>query len=267
MAVIHSDTDTDTDNKRFGASRSLDRSSRVKRNESASSNDYISRNNSQRSVPGSLVDSVDSDSSIPSDFEDDVELNAPDGADTWYAHTNQKVNQTLVDNKAEIKRQENIYEIIHTENNHHRTLLIMQKIFVGRMRAELRFRREKCAKFFPDLDELELISREFLRRLRQRQQEQFPVVTNIADVLNDFWNSEWGERKAKAYGQLCAHQHESLRLYKEELRTNKAFNNLMKKVKSHKLTKRLDIPDCIQMVTSRLTKYPLLLDTGKILDL
>ena len=263
MAVIHSDTDTDGDNKRFGHSRSLDRSSRVKRNESASSNDHISRNNSQRSVPGSLADSVDSDSSIPDDFEEDGELNAPDGADTWYAHTNQKNNQTLVD-KAEIKRQENIYEIIHTENNHHRTLLIMQKIFVGRMRAELRYRRDKCAKFFPDLDELELISREFLRRLRQRQQEQFPVVTNIADVLNDFWNSEWGERKARAYGQLCAHQHESLRLYKEELRTNKNFNNLMKKVKSHKLTKRLDIPDCIQMVTSRLTKYPLLLDTGVV---
>ena len=46
MAVIHSDTDTDTDNKRFG-SRSLDRS-RVKRNESNSSADYLSRNNSHK---------------------------------------------------------------------------------------------------------------------------------------------------------------------------------------------------------------------------
>ena len=50
MPVIHSDTDTDTDNRRFG-SRSLDRS-RLKRNESNSSADYVSRNNSQRSVPG-----------------------------------------------------------------------------------------------------------------------------------------------------------------------------------------------------------------------
>lgn len=49
MAVIHSDTDTDTDNKRFG-SRSLDRS-RVKRNESNSSTDYVSRNNSQERSP------------------------------------------------------------------------------------------------------------------------------------------------------------------------------------------------------------------------
>ena len=119
------------------------------------------------------------------------------------------------------------------------------------MRAELRFRRDKCARFFPDLDELELISREFLKRLRKRQAEQFPVVTNIADVLNDFWNSEWGERKARAYGQLCAHQHDSLRLYKEELRTNKAFNNLMKKVKANKLTKRLDIPGTVTFVFER----------------
>ena len=41
MATIHSDTDTDTDNKRL---RSLDR--KVRRNESNSSADYISRNNS-----------------------------------------------------------------------------------------------------------------------------------------------------------------------------------------------------------------------------
>ena len=34
----------------------------------------------------------------------------------------------------------------------------------------------------------------------------------------------------------------------------------MRKYKAHRLTKRLDIPDCIQLATQRLTKYPLLLE-------
>ena len=71
---------------------------------------------------------------------------------------------------------------------------------------------------------------------------------------------DWGERKASAYGRFCARQHDSLRLYKEELKNNKRFSSLMRKYKSHRLTKRLDIPDCIQLATQRLTKYPLLLE-------
>ena len=71
--------------------------------------------------------------------------------------------------------------------------------------------------------------------------------------------SDWGERKAVAYGRFCARQHDSLCLYRQELKTNKRFSSLMRKYKAHRLTKRLDIPDCIQLATQRLTKYPILL--------
>jgi hypothetical protein len=227
MATIHSDTDTDTDNKRL---RSLDR--KVRRNESNSSADYISRNNS---LKGSQADSVESEPTPPpSDFEGDIELNAQDHPDTWFSFSDQrnKLQEQKVTNKSELKRQENIYELISTERNHYRTLRIMQKIFIGRMRAELNFSSQKCARFFPELDELGIISKEFLTRLTRRQSEygDQPVAA-IADVLLDFWNSEWGERKAIAYGRLCARQHDSLKLYKDELKNNKRFNTLIQKYK------------------------------------
>ena len=169
-----------------------------------------------------------------SDFEEDAELNAADIPDTWYAFTDQK-NNPNVKEKSEMKRQENIYELIYTERNHHRVLKIMQKIFIGQMRKELGFTREKASKFFPDLDELALISKEFLNRLTKRQEESFssetPVIEKISDILLNFWNSDWGERKAIAYGRLCARQHDSLKLYKEEIKNNKRFNSFIQKYK------------------------------------
>ena len=78
------------------------------------------------------------------------------------------------------------------------------------MRAELNFTKQKCARFFPELDELAIISREFLARLTKRQDEYGDrPLEKISDILTDFWNSDWGERKAKAYGRLCARQHDS----------------------------------------------------------
>ena len=68
-------------------------------------------------------------------------------------------------------------------------LQIVQKIFIGRMRAELGYSKEQCAKFFPALQELSDISREFLARLRKRQSDEMPIVEHFADVLYDFWNS------------------------------------------------------------------------------
>ena len=231
MPIIHSDTDTDNDQRRM---RSSDRNNGVRRNESNSSAS-ISRNNSLKDTKGSDSRPLESGSDFDdSDFEEDPELNAADIPDTWYAYTDQK-NNPNVKEKSEMKRQENIYELIYTERNHHRVLKIMQKIFIGQMRKELGFTREKTAKFFPDLDELALISKEFLNRLTKRQEESFasetPVIEKISDILLNFWNSDWGERKAIAYGRLCARQHDSLKLYKEEIKNNKRFNSFIQKYK------------------------------------
>ena len=51
-----------------------------------------------------------------------------------------------------------------------------------------------------------------------------------ADVLLDYWSSDWGERKSQSYGKLCSQQQESLKYYKDEIKNNKRFNNLMQKL-------------------------------------
>lgn len=57
------------------------------------------------------------------------------------------------------------------------------------MRAELDYSKEKCSEFFPALQELSDISREFLARLKKRKSDEMPIVEHFADVLYEFWNS------------------------------------------------------------------------------
>ena len=49
-------------------------------------------------------------------------------------------------------------------------------------------------------------------------------------MLLDYWSSDWGERKSQSYGKLCSQQQESLKYYKDEIKNNKRFNNLMQKL-------------------------------------
>ena len=97
----------------------------------------------------------------------------------FQSYTDQKNSSHPITDKGEMKRQEIIYELIHTERNHYRSLKIMQKIYIGQMRKELKFPKQKCARFFPDLEEMLQISNELLKRLQKRQKDQNPIVHHI----------------------------------------------------------------------------------------
>lgn len=137
MPIIHqSDTDTDTEIKKplLVKLHPSANNSNLERNESNSSADntadkrLVSRNDSLKETHG--VESIDSEPSDgASDFENDTELNTADEPENWWSFTQaqrEESDQTKVINKRENKRQENIYEFIHTELNHSRTLRIMQ---------------------------------------------------------------------------------------------------------------------------------------------
>ena len=97
----------------------------------------------------------------------------------FQSYTDQKNSSHPITDKGEMKRQEIIYELIHTERNHYRSLKIMQKIYIGQMRKELKFPKQKCARFFPDLEEMLQISNELLKRLQKRQTDQNPIIHHI----------------------------------------------------------------------------------------
>uniref|UniRef100_A0A672NMC5 Rho/Rac guanine nucleotide exchange factor 18 n=1 Tax=Sinocyclocheilus grahami TaxID=75366 RepID=A0A672NMC5_SINGR len=74
------------------------------------------------------------------------------------------------------------------------------------------------------------------------------------------FSGELGERMKESYGDFFFLHTEAVNYYKEQLQSNKKFQNLTRKISNLPIVRRLGIPECILLVTQRITKYPVLLE-------
>ncbi|EDO30666.1 predicted protein, partial [Nematostella vectensis] len=132
-------------------------------------------------------------------------------------------------------------------------------IFYNGMVTLLNLSRETVDQLFPQLEELLDLNGTFLTRLKHRQDEDI-IVDKIGDILEIQFSGITGERMKAAYGDFCSHHIEAVELYKKLLRTDKRFADFVKKCGLNKFCRRLSVPECITLVTQRLTKYPLLIE-------
>ncbi|XP_064356041.1 rho guanine nucleotide exchange factor 28 isoform X3 [Dromaius novaehollandiae] len=165
-----------------------------------------------------------------------------------------------------IKRQDVIFELMQTEVHHIHTLFIMSEIFRKGMKEELQLDHSTVDKIFPCLDELLEIHRQFFCRMKERRQESCEegsernfVISRIGDILVQQFSEENASKMKKIYGEFCSHQKEAVNLFKE-LQQNKKFQNFIKLRNSNLLARRRGIPECILLVTQRITKYPVLVE-------
>ncbi|KAJ7399005.1 hypothetical protein BTVI_119276 [Pitangus sulphuratus] len=165
-----------------------------------------------------------------------------------------------------IKRQDVIFELMQTEVHHIHTLLIMSEIFRKGMKEELQLDHSTVNRIFPCLDELLEMHRQFFFRMKDRRQgsceagnERNFVISRIGDILVQQFSEENATKMEKIYGEFCSHQKEAVNLFKE-LQQNKKFQNFIKLRNSNLLARRRGIPECILLVTQRITKYPVLVE-------
>ncbi|XP_026354578.3 rho guanine nucleotide exchange factor 28 isoform X1 [Ursus arctos] len=164
-----------------------------------------------------------------------------------------------------IKRQDVIFELMQTEMHHIRTLLIMSEIFRRGMKEELQLDHGTVDKIFPCLDELLEIHRHFFYSMKERRQESCAgddrnfIISRIGDILVQQFSEENANQMKKIYGEFCSHHKEAVSLFKE-LQQNKKFQNFIKLRNSNLLARRRGIPECILLVTQRITKYPVLVE-------
>ncbi|XP_027014138.2 rho guanine nucleotide exchange factor 18 isoform X2 [Tachysurus fulvidraco] len=169
--------------------------------------------------------------------------------------------------KEVIKRQDVIYELIQTEMHHVRTLKIMLLVYVHELRETLQLDERRLDCLFPQLEILLDLHGHFLSRLRERRQETLEpgsqrnyVIHSVADILSEQFSGELGERMKESYGLFCSHHTEAVNYYKEQLQSNKKFQNHIRKINNLSIVRRLGIPECILLVTQRITKYPVLVE-------
>ncbi|XP_036266740.1 rho guanine nucleotide exchange factor 28 isoform X3 [Pipistrellus kuhlii] len=164
-----------------------------------------------------------------------------------------------------IKRQDVIFELMQTEMHHIQTLFIMSEIFRKGMKEELQLDHSTVDKIFPCLDELLEIHRHFFYSMKERRQESCAdndrnfVINRIGDILVQQFSEENANTMKKIYGEFCSHHKEAVSLFKE-LQQNKKFQNFIKLRNSNLLARRRGIPECILLVTQRITKYPVLVE-------
>ncbi|XP_071970726.1 rho guanine nucleotide exchange factor 2 isoform X3 [Engystomops pustulosus] len=228
------------------------------------STDSLNMRNRTLSVE-SLIDEGGADiicSQLMSDFAtDEKEFEA----DSWSTAVD---NNYLQQHKKDVmKRQDVIYELIQTEVHHVRTLKIMTNLFRKGMLEDLQMDPALVQKMFPCVDELSDIHIRFLIQLLERRKDSLAsdsnknfVINKLGDILINQFSGTNAEHMKKAYTEFCSQHQKAVKLYKELFSRDKKFQQLIRKLTRSQLLRRHGVPECILLVTQRITKYPVLID-------
>ncbi|XP_051796912.1 A-kinase anchor protein 13 isoform X3 [Acanthochromis polyacanthus] len=229
------------------------------------STDSLNRTNQVTESMESLTDEGTEmmDGQLMGEFEaDSKELEA----DSWSLGVEQQCLQQL--NKELVKRQDVIYELMQTEMHHIRTLRIMSEVYSKGLQKEVQMEPQTVEKLFPALDELlDLHTQHLLRLLERKRESQLEggvldggfIISRIGDILVSQFSGSNGESMKRVYGRFCSRHNEAVNFYKDLLTKDKRFKAFIKKKMSSSIVRRLGIPECILLVTQRITKYPVLI--------
>ncbi|XP_029600046.1 A-kinase anchor protein 13 isoform X2 [Salmo trutta] len=210
------------------------------------------------------------DSQLMGEFEADLkELEA----DSWSDVTDSNFLKHL--KKDVIKRQDVIYELMQTEMHHVRTLLIMVEVYSKGLVKELQLEPQTVDRLFPALEELLDLHTSFLTRLLERKRESQQegekresqqegedggfIINKIGDILEMQFSGSNAEIMKRVYGKFCSRHNEAVNIYKELHSKDKRFQAFIRRKMSSSIVRRLGIPECILLVTQRITKYPVLM--------
>ncbi|XP_040270116.1 A-kinase anchor protein 13 isoform X1 [Bufo bufo] len=166
-----------------------------------------------------------------------------------------------------VKRQDVIYELMQTEMHHILRLKIMNDIYCQGMSSELQYEQQVIEKIFPCMEDLLNLHTQFFQRMLERKRESMAekseknfVIRRIGDICTHQFSGENAERMMKTYGKFCGHHKEALDYFKDLLSKDKRFQAFVKKKSSSPLVRRMGIPECLLLVTQRITKYPIILE-------
>ncbi|XP_056875134.1 rho guanine nucleotide exchange factor 28 isoform X1 [Takifugu flavidus] len=215
------------------------------------------------SVP---AESFFGDETVDACINRDMSMDAVDyEAESWSLTVEHKFCKTQ--DKRAVKRQDVIYELMQTELHHLQTLHIMAEVFRRGMKEEVQLDSEAVERVFPCLDQLLVFHHAFFAAMKERRHNsaQPPghgnyLIQRIGDVLLQQFSEENQEKMKQVYGEFCSRHNEAVSFFKELQQHNKRFQNFIKQQGTNSLVRRREIPECILLVTQRITKYPVLLE-------
>ncbi|XP_070706318.1 rho guanine nucleotide exchange factor 28 [Pempheris klunzingeri] len=217
-------------------------------------------------VSSTSTDSFFGEDCVDAYVHSDISVDAVDyEAESWSLTVEHKFCKKQ--DKRAVKRQDVIYELMQTELHHLQTLHIMAEVFRRGMKEEVQLDPEAVERVFPCLDQLLLFHHAFFAAMKERRHSSaLPhghrnyLIEQIGDVLLQQFSDENSEKMKQVYGEFCSRHNEAVSFFKELQQHNKRFQSFIKQQGNNSLVRRREIPECILLVTQRITKYPVLLE-------
>jgi Rho guanine nucleotide exchange factor 12 len=162
--------------------------------------------------------------------------------------------------KKDVKVQEVINELIHTEQKHVRNLKIMKNHFYIPIKLEILLTDDERNLLFPNLDEILDLHSTFNNKLKKlRKENPIVPVNQLVDVIQDQFQGETGYRFQTACATFCQNQSEAMKFLqvKSKLATDK-FTSFLAKSENDVICRKLHLKDFLPTEVQRLVKYRLL---------
>ncbi|TGZ78284.1 hypothetical protein EX30DRAFT_343349 [Ascodesmis nigricans] len=166
-------------------------------------------------------------------------------------------------NKKEIERQNNLHEIVQTEEEYLEHLYILKAVYRDQLAAAQPsiIKPSKIENFIRDVfgkaDPVRKVSEEhLLPHLKFRQREQGPWVVGFSDIFR-----EWIRKAKEAYLEYAAAFPRADMLVRREADRNLLFRDFLDRCRQDPRTRRLDWVTFLKGPITRLQRYSLLLST------
>ncbi|KAJ9061495.1 RHO1 GDP-GTP exchange protein 2 [Entomophthora muscae] len=185
------------------------------------------------------------------DSRSDKKIKEPE---LWIESVPPEVSEAVSDD--EKKRQELIFETIKTEEDFVKDMSLIEKIFVVNMRQSDVYDRNRVdavlSTLFSNYEEILAVNRELLEGLKECQAREY-VIGSIGEV---FLGWALNLDSYVHYGSRLAYAQDFI---KKEIEYNPNFAQYLRDCERHPEARRLSIQSFVGRATTRLGRYPLLL--------
>ncbi|KAJ1919033.1 hypothetical protein IWQ60_007337 [Tieghemiomyces parasiticus] len=153
----------------------------------------------------------------------------------------------------DIERQELMFEIIHTEADYVRDLVLIREVFIKPLRHLQVLAEREIDQLFGNLEDILPIHDCIKKAFLERQQQQYPVLDGLSDVLLP-WVHE-----LHVYSRYLCNQAASLRTMNSLLASNEKFSHFYRDRAGKPECRGLALDAFLILPFQRLLKYPLFL--------
>jgi len=193
------------------------------------------------------------DNSGNSDSDLEAEADPPD-----WRHTIPEEELKNLSSK-ELKRQDVINELFHTEKSHVRNLKVLHGVFRRPLLETGRMPKEVVDRLFPNLDEVLAVHQRYNSAMKMRVKQGFPIG-DICDILSDMFLGSSGDRLVQVCGEFSKNQNSTIEELKRIRGRDAKLEQFLSDIERNPACRRLQLQSILPCEHQRLVKYPLLLE-------